>query len=107
MSVTPYSFLIANCRHCVQLVERSVSTVSRLLARLGVSSLQALEPVRPIVRYEHVAPGEMLHIDTKKLGRIVRPSHRVTGDRRDSVEGAGSPGLSSRKRSPDGLDRLH
>ena len=76
-------------RRIAQLVGRSVSTVSRLLARLGLSSLQALDPVRPIVRYEHVAPGEMLHIDTKKLGRIVRPSHRVTGDRRDSVEGAG------------------
>jgi transposase InsO family protein len=76
-------------RRIAQLVGRSVSTVSRLLARLGLSSLRALEPVRPIVRYEHVAPGEMLHIDTKKLGRIVRPSHRVTGDRRDSVEGAG------------------
>ena len=59
------------------------------LARLGLSSLKALDPVRPVVRYEHVAPGEMLHMDTKKLGRIVRPSHRVTGDRRDSVEGAG------------------
>ena len=67
----------------------SVSTVSRWLARLGLSSLKALDPVRPIVRYEHTAPGEMLHIDTKKLGRIVRPSHRVTGDRRDKVEGAG------------------
>jgi len=76
-------------RRIAELVCRSVSTVSRLLARLGLSSLKALDPVRPVVRYEHPAPGEMLHIDTKKLGRIVRPSHRVTGDRRDSVEGAG------------------
>jgi transposase InsO family protein len=76
-------------RRIAELVGRSVSTIGRLLARLGLSSLKALEPVRPIVRYEHVAPGEMLHIDTKKLGRIVRPSHRVTGDRRDSVDGAG------------------
>jgi transposase InsO family protein len=76
-------------RRIAELVGRSVSTVSRWLARLGLSSLRALDPVRPVVRYEHVAPGEMLHIDTKKLGRIVRPSHRVTGDRRDSVDGAG------------------
>ena len=76
-------------RRIAELVGRSVSTVSRWLARFGLSSLKALEPVRPVVRYEHVAPGEMLHMDTKKLGRIVRPSHRVTGDRRDSVEGAG------------------
>jgi transposase InsO family protein len=70
-------------------VGRSVATVSRLLAGLGLSSLKALDPVAPTVRYEREAPGELLHMDTKKLGRIVRPSHRVTGDRRDSVDGAG------------------
>jgi transposase InsO family protein len=43
----------------------------------------------PALRYEREAPGELLHMDTKKLGRIVRPSHRVTGNRRGSVEGAG------------------
>jgi len=51
--------------------------------------LADLQPAEPVVRYEHAAPGDMLHIDTKKLGRIVRPSHRVTGNRRDSVDGAG------------------
>lgn len=76
-------------RRIAELVGRSVSTVARWLARLGLSSLKVLDPVRPVVRYEHIAPGEMLHMDTKKLGRIVRPSHRVTGDRRDSVTGAG------------------
>ena len=54
-----------------------------------MSKLSDLEPAEPIVRYEHEAPGSLLHIDTKKLGRIVRPSHRVTGNRRDSVDGAG------------------
>jgi transposase InsO family protein len=67
----------------------SKSTVGRVLARAGLSLLSNLDPVEPIVRYEHEAPGDMLHIDTKKLGRIERPSHRVTGNRRDSVEGAG------------------
>lgn len=67
----------------------SESTVSRVLARAGLSKLSDLEPREPIVRYEHEAPGDMLHIDTKKLGRIVRPSHRVTGNRKDSVDGAG------------------
>ena len=76
-------------RRVAELVGRSVSTVSRVLDRLGLSSLRVLDPVRPIVRYEHIAPGEMLHIDTKKLGRIARLSHRVTGNRRDTVEGAG------------------
>ncbi|GAA4334667.1 hypothetical protein GCM10023165_10640 [Variovorax defluvii] len=48
-----------------------------------------MQPSEPLVRYEHEAPGDMLHIDTKRLGRIERPSHRVTGNRRDSVDGAG------------------
>lgn len=72
-----------------QSVGVSKATVSRVLARAHLSKLSDLEPVEPIVRYEHEAPGDLLHIDTKKLGRIVRPSHRVTGNRRDSVEGAG------------------
>ena len=60
-----------------------------MLARAGLSKLSDLKPVEPVQRYEHEAPGDLLHIDTKKLGRIVRPSHRVTGNRRDSVDGAG------------------
>ena len=67
----------------------SESTVSRVLKRAGLSKLKDLEPAEPVVRYEHEAPGDLLHIDTKKLGKIVRPSHRVTGNRKDSVEGAG------------------
>ena len=43
----------------------------------------------PVVRYERDAPGELLHMDTKKLGCIVRPSHRITGDGRYQVDGAG------------------
>ena len=54
-----------------------------MLALAGLSRLANLQPVEPIVRYEHDAPGKMLHIDTKKLGRIERPAHRVTGNRRD------------------------
>lgn len=67
----------------------SAATVSRVLARAGMSKLSDLEPAEPVMRYEHDAPGELLHIDTKKLGRIVRPSHRVTGNRKDTVDGAG------------------
>ena len=40
------------------------------------------------MRYEREAPGELLHMDTKKLARIKRPGHRVTGNRRDTVVGA-------------------
>ena len=67
----------------------SEATVSRVLRRAGLSKLSDLEPREPIQRYEHKEPGDLLHIDTKKLGRIERPSHRVTGNRRDSVDGAG------------------
>ena len=67
----------------------SESTVSRILARAGLSRWADLVPSAPTVRYEHAAPGDLLHIDTKKLGRIVRMGHRVTGNPRDTVEGAG------------------
>ena len=67
----------------------SQSTVGRVLRRAGMSRLRDLQPSEPIVRYEHEKPGDLVHIDTKKLGRIERMSHRVTGDRRDTFEGAG------------------
>ena len=67
----------------------SESTVSRVLTRAHLSRWRDLEPSEPAVRYEHRHPGDMLHIDTKKLGRIVRTGHRITGNRRDHVPGAG------------------
>ncbi|MCM5683004.1 IS481 family transposase, partial [Schlegelella sp. S2-27] len=72
-----------------QSVGVSEATVSRVLRRAGLSKLSDLQPREPIQRYEHKEAGDLLHIDTKKLGRIERPSHRVTGNRRDSVDGAG------------------
>jgi transposase InsO family protein len=68
---------------------RPVSTVGVVLRRHGLGRLAALDPRPPAIRYQRERPGELIHIDTKKLGRIARPSHRVTGDRRDSVEGIG------------------
>ena len=65
------------------------STVGAVLRRLGLGRLAALEPKPPVLRYERERPGELIHIDTKKLGRIARPSHRVTGNRRDRVVGTG------------------
>jgi transposase InsO family protein len=67
----------------------SKSTVGRVLARAGLSHLKDLEPIVPVVRYEHAAAGDLLHLDIKRLGRIQRPSHRVTGNRRDTLRGAG------------------
>jgi transposase InsO family protein len=59
----------------------SAASVSRILKRLGLNKLQALQPAEPIRRYEREKPGELLHIDIKKLGRFDRVGHRITGDR--------------------------
>jgi transposase InsO family protein len=57
----------------------SPATVSRVLRRLGLNKLSALEPAEPIRRYERDNPGELIHIDIKKLGRIGSVGHRITG----------------------------
>jgi transposase InsO family protein len=56
-----------------------VSTVTGILRRLGLNRLKALDPPTPVIRYERERPGELLHIDTKKLGRIDGIGHRITG----------------------------
>jgi transposase InsO family protein len=68
----------------------SHATVSRVLRRLKLNRIRDIEPRLPPNRYEHAAPGDMLHLDIKRLVRIQRPSHRVTGDRRDGVKGIGA-----------------
>jgi transposase InsO family protein len=72
----------------------SPATVSRILRRLGLNRLSALEPAAPIRRYEREHPGEMIHLDIKKLGRIDGIGHRITGDRR---------GQSNRRSRGEGL----
>jgi transposase InsO family protein len=67
----------------------AASTVHAILRRHGCSRLTPPMPRDQIVRYERERPGELVHIDCKKLGRIIKPSHRVTGDRRDRQRGAG------------------
>ncbi len=59
----------------------SKATVSRVLKRAGLSKLSDLRPAEPVRRYEREQPGELLHIDIKKLGRFDRVGHRITGDR--------------------------
>jgi transposase InsO family protein len=63
----------------------SPATVSRVLRRLGINRIAALEPAEPIRRYERQNPGELIHIDIKKLGRFNRVGHRITGDRQKGV----------------------
>lgn len=67
----------------------SRATISRILTRLKLNKAKMLEPKIPIVRYEHAAPGDLLHIDIKKLARIVKPGHGITGNPRDETRGAG------------------
>lgn len=78
----------------------SAATVSRILRRLGLNRLAALEPAEPIRRYERQHPGELIHIDIKKLGKFNRIGHRITGDRR------GSSNLRSRGQGP-GWEYVH
>jgi transposase InsO family protein len=67
----------------------SPATVSRVLKRLGLNRIGDLEPAAPIRRYERANPGELIHIDIKKLGRFERVGHRITGDRtQHSARGA-------------------
>jgi transposase InsO family protein len=60
-----------------------LSTVGDVLRRLGLGRLPPLTPRPPIIRYQRATPGELLHIDTKRLGRIAPGiiGHRITGDR--------------------------
>ena len=57
----------------------SPATVSRVLRRIGLNKLSALEPAEPVRRYQRENPGELIHIDIKKLGRIGSVGHRITG----------------------------
>jgi transposase InsO family protein len=75
-----------------QIAERlgmPLSTVSTILSRIGLGRLSQLEPPEPPNRYQRQRPGELVHIDVKKLGRIGRPGHRVNGDRRMRSRGIG------------------
>lgn len=65
------------------------STAYAILRRHGLGRLDRLEPRPPVVRYERARPGELVHLDTKQLGRIDGAGHRVHGDRRIRQRGIG------------------
>lgn len=83
--------LLRHCRMSGPAIARGLqlprSTVARVLSRHGLGRIRA--PRRAVIRYQRERPGELIHLDVKKLARIVRVGHRITGNRRDSVEGAG------------------
>jgi transposase InsO family protein len=83
----------------------ALSTVSAVLQRIGLGKLSRLEPPEPPNRYERRHPGELLHIDVKKLGRFTRPGHRVTGSRSDRRD-AGKKGWESVHVCVDDATRL-
>jgi transposase InsO family protein len=86
-----------------EVLEMATSTVSAVLGRIGLSKLSRLEPPEPIRRYERKRPGELIHIDVKKLGRISAKGagHRVTGKRNTEIK--------RRKGGPlrTGWERIH
>ncbi|MDY4342207.1 leucine zipper domain-containing protein [Xanthomonas sp. LF07-6] len=65
------------------------STIARLLRRAGLHRLAELEPALPHNRYEYAQPGQLLHLDIKKLARFRQPGHRVTDDRTVTSRGIG------------------
>ena len=67
----------------------SRATVSRSLRQAGHNRLRSLDPPPPAVRYEHKHPGDLIHFDIKRLARIVKPGHRIHGDRTRETRGAG------------------
>jgi transposase InsO family protein len=77
------------CARIARTLGVATATAARHLKRHGLSRLQALDPSEPARRYQRQAPGELVHLDVKKLGRIERIGHRITGDRRHSTRGAG------------------
>ena len=58
------------------------STVTRVLARVGLNRVALLEPAPLVQRYEWPRVGDLLHLDLKRLGRVTRIGHRIHGDRR-------------------------
>jgi transposase len=68
-------------RHIARLLVAPFSTVARVLNRLGLGRLRNLEPKLPIQRYERDRPGDLIHIDVKKLARFRKVGHRITGNR--------------------------
>jgi transposase InsO family protein len=65
------------------------STVTRVLARVGLNRVALLEPPPTVQRYEWPRVGDLLHIDLKRLGRVVGVGHRIHGDRRRRTRKAG------------------
>ena len=92
----PWSWPYARCVYLAFKIAKHRGLVGHgaYCTRHGLAKLSDLDPPPPAIRYQREHPGDLLHIDIKKLGRIVRPGHRVTGDKRDmSPAPAGSSSM--------------
>jgi transposase InsO family protein len=89
-----------------ELLAMPTSTVSAVLTRVGLGRLSRLDPPEPVRRYERSRPGELIHVDVKKLGRIGPngPGYRVTGRRRTNPKATDAAG---RRRRQVGWERVH
>ena len=76
-------------REIAQGVKAPLSTVARYAKAIGLNRLEVLDPKPAVVRYEHDRPGELVHLDIKRLARFWRPGHRVTGSHLGKSAGAG------------------
>lgn len=65
------------------------STITRVLARVSLNRIALLEPAAPVQRYEWPRTGDLLHVDLKRLGRVVGIGHRIHGARRRRARRAG------------------
>jgi transposase InsO family protein len=87
-----------------ELLSMALATVSRWLKRIGLGKRSRLEPPEPPNRYERSRPGELVHVDIKKLGRFQRPGKRVTGHQRGRASKTTAAG---RGRGAVGWDFVH
>ena len=87
-----------------ELLSMALATVSRWLKRIGLGKRSRLEPPEPPNRYERSRPGELVHVDIKKLGRFQRPGKRVTGHQRGRASRTTAAG---RGRGVVGWDFVH
>jgi transposase InsO family protein len=76
-------------REIAKIVQAPLSTVARYIRALRLNRLEVLDPQPPVQRYEHAHPGELVHLDIKRLSRFWRPGHRLTGSREHQSIGAG------------------
>lgn len=90
-----------------EVLQMALSTVSVVLRREGLGKRSRLQPPEPVNRYERRRPGELVHIDIKKLGRILVPGHAVTGNRRQHAQRTRVGSLTGRSVGTAGWEFVH